>query len=68
MIFFVGVSKNIVYTHEAGRAENIVALREKIIEAANSVIAHLLENIRVYFYDRLGQCLAAQGGIFDPLV
>ena len=61
--FLWGYLKIIVYTHEAGRAENIVALREKIIEAANSVTVHMLENVRVNFYDRLRQCLAVYGGI-----
>ncbi|KAJ8955034.1 hypothetical protein NQ318_000466 [Aromia moschata] len=50
------------------RARNLGELRAKIIAALQSITPDMLTNMRKEFFDRLGYCLAQQGGLFEPLI
>lgn len=61
--FLWGFLKSKVYAHN--RANNLDELREKLLEATRAISVEMLGNVRRNFYDRLGYCLASQGGIFE---
>lgn len=66
--FLWGYLKGSIYKHRHERAGDLQELRIKINNALASVTPQMLLNVRRSFYDRLGYCLAQEGGIFEPLI
>lgn len=64
--FFWGYIKEIIYKHE--RLSNLNELRQKIIDAFATVTPEMLTNVRQSFYNRMGYCLATEGGLFEHLL
>lgn len=50
------------------RHPDIASLRNKIIEVCGNITERQLANVRRTFYDRLGYCLAENGGLFEHLL
>lgn len=66
--FLWGFIKSTIYQHKHGRANNLDELRAKINDAMVNISPQMLFNVRESFYDRLGYCLAKEGGIFEPFI
>lgn len=66
--FLWGHVKQKIYTHQHQRANNLVELRQKIFDACQSITPVTLMRVRQNFYDRLGYCLAQNGGLFEHLL
>lgn len=66
--FLWGHVKQQVYGQRHERATNLDELRQKIIEVHANITPELLANTRRAFYDRLGYCLAQNGGLFEHLL
>lgn len=64
--FLWGYIKESIYKHE--RLTNLNELRQKIVDAFATVTPAMLNNVRQSFYNRLGYCLAAEGGLFEHLL
>lgn len=64
--FLWGYVKSKVYGHN--RANNLDELQVKIREAFQTISPNMLANVRRGFYDRLGFCLAQEGGLFEHLL
>jgi len=65
--FLWGYVQNTVYNPHR-KLRNLNELRLKIIDALHNVTPDMLSHVRREFYNRLGYCLAQEGGIFEPLI
>lgn len=65
--FYWGYLKNSIYGYE-NRPNNLDELRVKINEVSHAIPADMLLNVQRSFYDRMGYCLAQEGGIFENLL
>lgn len=66
--FLWGHVKEKIYQHEHNRPHNLAELRGQIMNALASVTPEQLSRTRAEFYNRLGYCLAQQGGLFEHLI
>lgn len=66
--FFWGHIKQSIYTHQHVRAQNLDELRQKIIDAASSITAETLLQVREELYYRLGFCQEQRGDLFEHLL
>lgn len=66
--FLWGHIKNSLYGFAEDRATNLDELRMKIRNSMQSISPETLANVRRNFYDRLGFCLAVEGGRFEHLI
>lgn len=66
--FLWGYLKSKIYSHEHDRAQNLHQLRDKIVDALESITPETLANVRREFYDRLGYCEAQEGDKFEHLI
>lgn len=66
--FLWGYIKSLIYRREEVRPHTLDDLRNKIIEACATITPQMLINARRSFYDRLGYCLAQEGGVFEHLL
>lgn len=57
-----------IYRHQHERANNLDELRQKITDVLVSITPEVLAHTRTAFYDRLGYCLAQNGGLFEHLL
>jgi hypothetical protein len=65
--FLWGYLKNNLYNNEA-TFQSVNDLKEAIVENCQNVSHYMLANVRREFYDRLGYCLAVNGGLFEHIV
>lgn len=66
--FLWGHVKQKIYTHQHQRATNLVELRQKLMDACRDISPLMLTDVRQNFFDRLGYCLAQNGGLFEHLL
>jgi hypothetical protein len=64
--FLWGHLKNVLYTNV--KFENLEQLKNLILMRSERITQYQLANVRREFYDRLGYCLAADGGLFEHLI
>lgn len=64
--FLWGHLKSMLY--KGKKYENLDELRNAISAECNRISMYQLANVRKEFYDRLGYCLAVNGGIFEHLI
>lgn len=57
-----------IYGHQHERANNLDELKGKIRQSLIEITPDVLENVLREFYDRLGYCLAQNGGLFENLL
>lgn len=65
--FLWGYCKSGIYGFENG-PNNLEDLRVKISECFQNITPNMLLNVRNGFYNRLGYCLAQEGGLFEHLL
>lgn len=65
--FLWGYCKSAIYGHE-NMPNTLEDLRAKISEVFQSITPNMLSNVRRGFYNRLGYCLAQEGGLFEHLI
>lgn len=66
--FYWGYLKTSVYAYPEERAANVEELQHRITEISNTITPEMLTNVLSEFYNRLGYCLAEQGGLFEHLL
>lgn len=66
--FYWGYLEQKIYGHENTRPANLQELEDHILNTSNNITPQMLDNVRSNFYDRLGFCLAKNGGIFEPCI
>lgn len=64
--FLWGFLKTQIYSRN--RPENLQQLRQRIVDTCANISPQMLENTRADFYNRLGYCLASDGGIFENMI
>jgi hypothetical protein len=64
--FLWGHLKNRIYKDK--KYPNLDELKNAISAECNRISVYQLANVRREFYDRLGYCLAVNGGIFEHLL
>lgn len=66
--FLWGYVKSKIYGFQELRANNLDELRVQIFNTLGDISPEMLFNVRRNFYDRLGYCLTAAGGLFEHLI
>lgn len=66
--FLWGFVKSQIYGFRENRANNLEELRQLIEHSFQLITPNMLANVRRGFYDRLGYCLAAEGGLIEHLL
>jgi hypothetical protein len=64
--FLWGHIKNVIYKNLS--YQNLEELKVSISAASDRISAFQLHNVRTEFYNRLGYCLAVNGGLFEHLI
>lgn len=66
--FYWGFMKNTVFNNQEEPVTNLEELRNKILTVSATITVDMLRNVNNSFYNRLGFCLAVNGGHFEPLL
>ncbi|XP_071054939.1 histone-lysine N-methyltransferase SETMAR-like [Onthophagus taurus] len=66
--FLWGYLKSKIYGFDEERTTNLDDLQTKIRNCIQDISPDILANVRRTFYDRLGYCLAQNGGLFEHLI
>lgn len=66
--FLWGYLKSKLYVFQEDRANNLNDLGIRITNLLGDISPEVLANVRGNFYNRLGYCLAAYGGLFEHLI